>query len=321
MRIDALRLASHRLDDLDEVLLGSHPAMVSIRDTVRRIAGSCMPVLVEGETGTGKELVAAALHRLSGRRGPYVPVNVSTLPEPLADAELFGAERGAYTGAHSRRVGLVEHARDGTLLLDEAGDVPAWLQSKLLRVLEDGCVRPLGANAEHRVSFRLVVATQHTPEALLAEHAWRPDFFFRIAGVRVRLPPLRDRGADIVPLASRFVERAGGKTRGDALVSLTDYDWPGNVRQLKRVVERAMTLAESPWLSRDQVEEVLRDEAALWPAVSLLKGVKLGRRRREVDADELRRVVHRTPNHAQAARSLGISLRTLYRRLDEHGLR
>jgi two-component system, NtrC family, response regulator HydG len=318
---EALRCMTHSSDDLDETLLGTHPAMVSIRAAIRRVAASSIPVLIEGETGTGKELIAAALHRLSGRRGPYVPVNIATLPEQLADAELFGAERGAYTGAHARRVGLVEHASNGTLLLDEAGDLPVWLQSKLLRVFEDGCVRPLGANGERRVTFRLVVATQYPPEALLAEQAWRHDFFFRVAGVRVRLPPLRHRQGDVLALASRFVERSQGKVRDGALEPLATYDWPGNVRQLKRVVERAIALAESPWLSRVHVEEALRDEVALLPVIGKPTVVPLGRRRGDVDAAEIRRVVHDAPNYSEAARSLGFSLRTLHRRLDELGLR
>jgi DNA-binding NtrC family response regulator len=195
------------------------------------------------------------------------------------------------------------------------------LQCKLLRVLEDGCVRPLGANGEHRVTFRLVVTTQYPTEALLVERAWRQDFFYRVAGVRVRVPPLRDRKEDIIGLASRFVERSGGSADEAALMPLASGAWPGNVRQLKRVVERAVSLSESGWLTPTHVEEVMRDDPAVWSAASSPGGVQHGRRRGAADAEEIRRVVHGAPNYAEAARSLGFSLRTLHRRLDELGLR
>jgi DNA-binding NtrC family response regulator len=303
---------------LDEVLLGEHASIGALKQMIQLAAGSALPVLIEGETGTGKEVVAHALHRLSGRPGHFTAVNVSSLQEQLADAELFGAEKGAYTGAHIRRLGLVEQAGRGTLFLDEAGDLPRWLQAKLLRTLEDGAVRPLGGGDERRVDFRLIVSTQQPPDRLLHDGRWREDFFFRIAGVRLRLAPLRERRSDIPVLAAAFLRRlARAEPVDDILSALTCHPWPGNVRQLLRVIQRAVLLAGQGAPSHAEMRQALADEDELWD-------LRLGTpepERSHRDPSAIIRAIASASNYAGAARRLGISVRTLHRRLDAFGLR
>jgi transcriptional regulator with GAF, ATPase, and Fis domain len=307
---------------LDDHLLGRDRAMLALKREIRLLAESPFPVLIEGETGTGKELVARALHVLSGRRGQLVPVNVASLQEQLADAELFGAEKGAYTGADRRRPGLVEMAERGSLLLDEAGELSAAVQVKLLRVLEDGVARPVGGGPSQTVDFRLLVTTQYPASSLFRDRRWRPDFFCRVAGLRLRVPPLRERRGDVALLAETFARQHGAIRWGmGCLEELQRHDWPGNVRQLLHVVQRLGLERRSGTLDLVTVRNVLREESSLWsvPSASLPSNpaaVSFDR-----DPRVIREVLARTSCYAEAARELGISLRTLHRRLAELGLR
>jgi DNA-binding NtrC family response regulator len=291
--------------------------MVALRQRIRLVASSDLPVLVEGETGTGKELVARALHELSGRTGPLIDVNVATMQEPLADAELFGAERGAYTGAFTRRRGLVERADRGTLLLDEAAELEPWLQAKLLRVLEDGRVRPVGGVAGQRVNFRLIVTTQYAVSDLLARAQWRHDFFCRVAGFRLVVPPLRERVSDIPDLVAHL---CCGVPRdhwsGGCLPLLQAYEWPGNVRQLLRVVQRALLLSEAAPVAVRVVEELLAEERATWSRVTPSRPRGLSQRALGSLTDaELLSTLSSAGTYAEAARRLGLSVRTLHRHM------
>jgi two-component system, NtrC family, response regulator PilR len=234
--------------------LGESPAMRQIYSLIERVAASSVDVLVTGETGTGKELVARAIHAGSRRAaGPFVPVDCGAIPDALLESELFGHERGAFTGADARRMGLVEFADGGTLFLDEVGELPLPLQAKLLRVLQERRVRRVGARQENPVDVRVVAATSRPIDRMVEEGAFRRDLFYRINVVRIDLPPLRNRGDDIGLLAEHFANRAAqemgrpiGGLSTDVYQVLKNYHWPGNVRELQNVVRRAIALTRSP---------------------------------------------------------------------------
>ena len=236
-----------------EGFLGESPAMREVYSVIERIAKSSVDVLVTGETGTGKELVARAVHRRSRRAAaPFVPVDCGAIPDTLMEGELFGHERGAFTGADSRRMGLIEFADGGTLFLDEVGELPPPLQAKLLRVLQERRVRRVGARQETAVDVRVIAATSRNLDEMVARGDFRRDLFYRINVVRIDLPPLRARGDDIGLLAEFFANRAAqemGKTVAglsiDAYQVLKSYDWPGNVRELQNVVRRAIAMTRS----------------------------------------------------------------------------
>jgi len=232
--------------------LGDDPAMASVSALIRRVAPTASTVLVTGESGTGKEVVAREIHRLSPRAaGPFVPVNVGAIPESLLESELFGHEKGAFTGADSRRAGLFELASGGTLFLDELGEMPAAMQVKLLRVLQERVVTRVGGGRPIPVDVRIVAATNRDLEARVREGSFREDLYFRVNVIRVRIPPLRERKGDIPALAglflARFSRQAGKRVSGfdpQALRALAAYPYPGNVRELENVVERAVILCE-----------------------------------------------------------------------------
>ncbi|HEY4187803.1 MAG TPA: sigma-54 dependent transcriptional regulator [Polyangia bacterium] len=226
-------------------IVGNDPRLLSVLGTVARIAPTGAPVLVTGESGTGKELLARRLHDLGpSPRGPFVAVNCGTLPRELADSELFGHERGAFTGAHGRKLGWFEEADGGTLVLDEVGELPLELQPKLLRVLETGRVRRVGGNGEVNVKVRLVALTLRDLPREVERGAFRLDLYHRLAGFEVTLPPLRERRGDLPGLVRRFLDELAGemgpRTIDDAaLARLAAHEWPGNVRELRNVVRRA----------------------------------------------------------------------------------
>jgi transcriptional regulator with PAS, ATPase and Fis domain len=214
-----------------------------LRGLIAKAAQVPMPVLVEGETGTGKELVAQELHRQSRLPGRLVCVNAAALPETLAEAELFGFERGAFTGAIRSQPGRIAEAHDGTLFLDEAADISRATQARLLRTLDSGEVTRLGSSRTAPIRFRLVAAVQRPPEQLIADGAWRQDFRYRVTGIRLRLPALRERQSDIPVLGAHFVRALGSVSLPEeSLRQLMDFPWPGNVRQLRQVIERAVYL-------------------------------------------------------------------------------
>ena len=219
-------------------MVGEHPLMQALYESIVRFAQTSLPVIVTGETGTGKECVARALHDVSGWPGQFVAINVAALPDGLAECELFGSMRGAFTGA-TDRAGLIQKADRGTLVLDEAADLSHTIQVKLLRVLEDGRVRRVGGTDERPTRFRLVVTTQRDPGALCEEGHWRRDFYFRVSGAVLRVPPLAERASDIPLLAAHFANVQGAPLAEPVMAWLASRPWPGNVRELRYAVERA----------------------------------------------------------------------------------
>ncbi|HEY2744149.1 MAG TPA: sigma 54-interacting transcriptional regulator [Polyangia bacterium] len=232
---------------VDAEIVGESAPMQRMRVELARLAVVPMPVLVRGETGTGKELVARALHDQSGRRGAFIAVNCGSLPRELIESELFGHERGAFTGAETRRIGFFQAADGGTLFLDEIGELPEALQTRLLRVLESGVVRPVGANRETTVNVRVVAATHVDLERAVRTGAFRADLYFRLAAAKIETPTLRSRRSDIPLLVERVLkdEAALGhrcRLSADAMGELMEHSWPGNVRELKNVLRRAAAL-------------------------------------------------------------------------------
>jgi two-component system response regulator AtoC len=290
-----------------------------------RIAASEAPVLLAGESGTGKELLAAALHRLSPRReGPFVQVNGATLAESLAEAQLFGAVRGAYTGADRDRAGLFEAADGGTLFLDEVAELPPPVQAKLLRVVQDGEVHRLGSWRPLRVDVRLVAATHRDLEAEVAHGRFRRDLFFRLNVIPVRVPPLRERLDEIPELAAFLAARlAGGvpvEVQPEALALLRAHPWPGNVRELRNALEHALVLGDGATVRVEDLPEALRRPASGVPArpggeAAASEPLARTEARRILEALEAER-----GNRSAAARRLGITRRTLLYRMRKHGI-
>ena len=282
-------------------------------------------MLIHGESGTGKELVAAAIHQESDRAArPFVAVNCAGVPAELLESEFFGHVRGAFTGADSARQGLLQAADTGTLFLDEIGEMPLALQAKLLRVLEDGALRPVGADQELKVAVRIVAATNRDLEARVAEGHFREDLFYRIETFSIQVPPLTQRGEDIARLATGFLDAAPRRQNREtptlspeAHAALTGHDWPGNVRELANAMERALTFANGERIEagdlparigrtgvRPTVERTGED-----PALATLA---------EVEASHIRQVLDAVNgNRSRAAEILGIGRRTLYRKLDD----
>ncbi len=297
-------------------LVGRSSAFRHMLELVARVAKRDTAVLLHGESGTGKELVATALHRQSRRADrPFVPVDCSGLAESLFESELFGHERGAFTGAAARKKGLVEAAEGGTLFLDEIGDVPLTLQVKLLRLLETKSFRRVGSTQQKRAEFRLVSATHHDLRTMVAEGRFREDLFYRLSAFPIRLPPLRERVEDLPVLVQALLERLGCGPRcrmsSGALDSLRGYDFPGNVRELLNILERACLLADDGEITADHLPE--RCRARPIPARQRRQIVPL------VEAEEnyLRWAVASFHGDNRAlADTLGISERTLYRRLE-----
>lgn len=233
------------------VLIGEHLLMKKIDAIVRQVAATDATALIIGESGTGKELIARALHVGSPRRDhPFVPVNCAAIPEELLESELFGHIRGAFTGAHAARAGMFQLADGGTIFLDEVGDMPLVLQAKLLRVLQDRQVRPVGADRAVAIDVRVIAATNKNLEKAVEKGAFREDLFYRLQVIPIHLPPLRARRSDIPLLLQHFLEKVNRKYGRDtlltpeAMVHLWQYDWPGNVRELENIVERMIVLSE-----------------------------------------------------------------------------
>jgi two-component system response regulator HydG len=300
-------------------LVGRAPAFNRMLDLVARVAPTSTSVLLLGETGTGKELVARAVHTASSRsQAPFVPVDCSGLSETLFESELFGHERGAFTGAHSRKIGLVEAAEGGTLFLDEVGDIPMSQQVKLLRLLETGTFRRVGGVDALRADFRLVAATHRDLPALVGEERFRADLYYRISAFPIHLPALRERSEDIPLLVESLLARVRGertlRVSRSALKRLTAYEFPGNVRELKNIVERASLLADDGHIELRHLpsEVVARPSRGTRQPDSVLKEAE-----KHALAEALAR--HRQDRRRLAA-ELGVSERTLYRKLRRHGL-
>ncbi len=310
-----------------EGIRGVSPAMQGVFEVVRRVAPTNISVLIEGPSGTGKELLARAIHNNSRRSDkPFKPVNCAGLSETLLESELFGHVKGAFTGANTDRKGLFEVADKGTLFLDEIGDMPMNMQAKLLRVIEDGVVVPVGSNKPVVVDVRIISATNHNLTKLIERGEFREDLYFRIRGVNVRLPPLRERPEDIPILAEHFlkeaVEETGLKVAGitsAALSILTGYEWPGNVRQLKNVIRTMVVMCDSDRIDvRDIPPEISQRRQLPGPSTPTnLAGVSLNELEKKAIVDTLART---EGNREKAAKILGIGERTLYRKIKEYNL-
>jgi two-component system, NtrC family, response regulator AtoC len=311
---ESLRLRLRRREAPEtEGLVTEDRAMQALLESVQRVAGSDLPVLIQGESGTGKELVARALHRQSPRTAaPFVALNCASLPDTLLESELFGHERGAFTGAVARKPGLFELADRGTLFLDEVGDVSAAMQPKLLRALETQEYRRVGGTQNIRCNVRFVSASNKDLRDLVERGSFRDDLYYRLNGVTLGIPPLRERRGDVLPLAMHFLRATGtGKPLSPrALEALRAYDWPGNVRELQMVVRRAAILARGEAIEPEDVPLVAprkRSEEA-----TMASGVTLA----ELEARYIRQVLREQGGHrGKAAEVLGISVKTLYNKL------
>ena len=312
-------------------LVGKSESIRKIYFLIEQVAPSSASVLITGESGTGKELVARTIHKMSPRHDkPFVAINCSAIPESLMESELFGHEKGAFTGAASRRQGCFEIADTGTLLLDEIGEMPALLQAKLLRVIEERAVRRLGSRKEIEVDVRLLAATNRQPQQAVSEGKLRDDLLYRLNVFGIHLPSLRERKEDLPILAQHLVaqlaERHGRPARflsSAALEALQFHSWPGNVRELRNVIERAVIICSGPQIERHhfapypiEQRERLRNEDTL----SLPVGTPL----EEVERQMIMRTLQKTKNNkTRAAELLGISLKTLHNKLNlyrERGL-
>ena len=299
---------------------GASPAMVQLRRQIERVAPTDASVIIGGESGTGKELAARALHAASPRRSRrFVAINCSAIPETLLESELFGHERGAFTGAVKQSPGRIEHAHGGTLFLDEIGDLPLGLQAKLLRFLQERVIERVGGRREIPVDVRVLCATHRDLGGLMREARFREDLYYRLAEITLVLPPLRERGADAVLLAQHFLAQYAGQQRRprsfatDALEAIDDYPWPGNVRELQNRVKRAIIMASGPRITARNLELPVTGEPA---------DLNLRRRRDELVLATLRRALARSGgNLTTAAKLLGVSRPTLYDLMRQHGLR
>ncbi|MGG6315301.1 sigma-54 interaction domain-containing protein [Stenotrophomonas geniculata] len=302
-------------------LIGESPALHAVRTVLHKFAPVELPVLVTGETGTGKELAAHALHALSGRAGkPFIAVNCGAIPANLVQSELFGHERGSFTGADKRQIGVFESAHGGTVFLDEVGDLPAEAQTSLLRVLQEGTFERVGSSQPLRADVRVLAATHVELEQAVAQGRFRSDLYYRLNVLRLPMPPLRERGGDVQLLAEHFLRcfrlRHAVRARGfapAALQALRRFDWPGNVRELLNRVQRAAIMAEGELISE-------RDLELGAPAPSL-PGAMLHDARGQAERDVLLQTLRQTGyNVSECARQMQISRVTVYRLCRKHRL-
>ena len=306
-------------------LIGNSPPMQQVKDIIGKVAVTDSPVLIEGESGTGKELVAAAIHRLSDRaKMPFIPVNCSAIPADLLESEFFGHVRGAFSGAVADALGLFRGANQGTIFLDEIAELPPALQVKLLRVLQEMQVRPVGSTKAYPVDVRVIAATNRNLEQAMTEGSFRQDLFYRLNVVRISLPPLRERRDDVPALVNHFLRRFNRRFRRDvrgiaaeALSALQAYEFPGNVRELENTVERAYAMGAREQINLSDLS-ILGRPSSVIPAATTAKPIPtLG----EVEKELILKALGVFKNDKEAAaRALGISRRTIYRRLKEYGM-
>lgn len=315
-------------------VIGNSPAMHRVIEQLKNLAPTETTVLILGESGTGKELVARALHQNSPRKNkPFVPLNISALPESILESELFGHEPGAFTGAAARRIGKFEYANGGTLFLDEVGEMPMETQIKLLRVLEDRRITRLGSNEERSVNVRLVAATNANLKESMEQGTFRRDLYYRLSVVTIVLPPLRERREDIPLLIDHFLrdlaERTGKSVQGvsrTAKAALMAWDWPGNIRELRNVIEGALMLDTDGLIDVDDLREDIRPAGAAaddgFDVHATGADGLIGRPLLDVEKYYISRALEMTGGkRAEAARLLGIGERTLFRKIKEFGLR
>ena len=335
--VDRVRAALSRDDGLttttepgpESMIVGSHPSIVEVYKAVARVAPVDVPVLIGGETGTGKELVARALHRFGANPdGPFVAINCGAIPEALLESELFGHRRGSFTGAERDHMGAIESARNGTMFLDEVGELPSQLQVKLLRFLQEGEIRPIGSNSTVKVDARVVAATHRDLRAEAEAGTFREDFFYRLSVYEIHLPPLRDRRSDIPLLVEHFRARAESRLgRADiqgpspeSSVLLESHDWPGNVRELENLIQRALidfgTLADV-----DGIRNLLAVRSQGVRSAPDLPSIGDDLTIEEVERLHIEAVLARCGgNKTNAAVILGIDRKSLYRKVKRLGI-
>jgi len=305
-----------------ENMIGSSPAMKAIYSNITKVAETDVPILIMGESGTGKELVANAIHNLSARRdGPFGAINCGAIPETLLESELFGNEKGAFTGATTHRRGKLEYARGGTLFLDEIGDLVPELQVKILRFLQEKVIERVGGRESISVDCRVIAATHRDLDKAVKENRFREDLYFRLAVLKIMLPPLRERGSDVIELAKHLVDsfskelkRPPKKFSKAALEAIQRYSWPGNVRELQNRIKRALVLAEGPFISPTDLE--LEIPKGFGPQSGTLREA-----REELERELIARTLQEnTGNVSKTAKVLGISRPTLYELMSRYGL-
>ncbi len=313
------------------VLIGSGQPMRRVFEAIKKVAETDLTVLIRGESGTGKELVAQALHHRSARaRRPFVPVNCAAISKELVESELFGHEKGAFTGADARRVGRFEAADGGTIFLDEVGDMPADTQAKVLRVLQERCFERVGGNSTTRSDVRVVAATHRDLEAEVNDGTFRQDLYYRLKVVQIELPPLRDRLEDLPALVDRFLEQLAGRLSRDkmaltdgALRRLAAHNWPGNVRELRNVVEQAAVLASGSAIDADDLDLGMQLAA---PAGGFVSGVSFpDAKRQAIEQFErsflLEALRHHDGNVSRTAEAIGVARQSLQLKIRELGLK
>lgn len=299
-------------------LAGNSPAMAELREQVRRVAPTEASVFIEGESGVGKELVAGAIHAESGRSGPFVALNCGAVPADLLNSQLFGHERGSFTGANARHIGLFEQAQGGTLFLDELAEMPIQLQVHLLRALENRTIRRVGGTDDIAVDVRLISATNRSHQEAILSSRLREDLYYRLAEFPMAVPPLRERPEDILPLANLFLQRLNERYETRRHLSaegadvLHGYSWPGNIRELKNIIQRTYILADGDLLTPTLPGGVCRPIAETEKTITFSVGTPM----HEIE----RRMLFKTlayfdNNKAKAAQALGVTTKTIYNRL------
>jgi DNA-binding NtrC family response regulator len=327
MRRKAKRLTA-RVEEDGSVgdFVGASRAIREVFQFIESVAQRDVPVMITGESGTGKEVVARTIHRLSRREGkPFLAINAAAIPESLIESELFGHERGAFTGAVATRQGVFEQANGGTLLIDEIAEMPMSLQPKLLRVLADGRVRRLGGSYEFEFDVRVLAATNRDPMKAIEEGKLREDLYYRLNVVPIALPPLRDRNEDIPLLVQHFINEFNGKhhlqiegASDDAMAMLKAYSWPGNVRELRNVIERSVVLAKGDWVEEKDLPPYVRDPSLRPEKIVFAVGdTTVADAERELILKTLARAGN---NKAEAARQLGVDVKTIYNKLKSYGI-
>jgi two-component system response regulator HydG len=328
--LDAIELAvSRSVQPLGDEPVVRSSRMHSLREQLQKVASTQATVLLYGESGVGKERIAREIHDASARsKQPFIAVNCAAIPDNLLESELFGFERGAFSGADHAKPGLFEAAHGGTLLLDEIGDMPLALQAKLLRVLQESEIRRLGSTRSTRVDVRVVASTHQNLRSLAAEGRFREDLLYRLEVIVLQIPALRERREDILPLARHFLEKAADRHAkqvsgfsAEALELLGAHSWPGNVRELSNAIERAVVLSSSEWIQPEDLPATLCSAGVRGQSVpDSLQGsisIPLGTALKDVEDLLIRRTLEATDgDKAMTARLLGITSRTIYRKLD-----
>jgi DNA-binding NtrC family response regulator len=307
--------------------VGTSRVMREVYDLISSIANSDAPVIITGESGTGKELAARTIHALSSRsKGPFIAINAAAIPETLMESEMFGHERGAFTGATGLQAGCFELANQGTLFLDEIAEMPLALQPKLLRVLEDRRVRRVGGSQEFQVDVRVLAATNKEPRTAVANGKLREDLFYRLNVFTVALPPLRDRRPDISLLAQAFIREFNAKHnaqvesfKSETMALLKAYSWPGNVRELRNIMERAVILSKGPWIEPSHLPAYVLNSPVSESGAKIK--LPMGTTAADAEKELILRTLRLTGNNkAEAARQLGLDVKTIRNKLKTYGI-